>query len=91
LGLVRSGAVPLARLVSALTTSPAGVVGIEAPRLRENARADVVLVDPAATFTIEAARLRSKSKNTPFLGRSVQGRVLMTVCEGRSVYEHSEA
>jgi dihydroorotase len=91
LGLVRSGALPLSRLVSALTTSPAGVVGIEAPRLRESARADMVLVDPAASFTIEAARLKSKSKNTPFLGRIVQGRVLMTVCEGRSVYEHSEA
>jgi dihydroorotase len=87
LGLVRKGAIPLARLVDAMTTAPARVVGLPAPRLREGARADLVLVDPTARWTIDPARLRSKSKNTPFLGRTVEGRIEMTVCEGRIVHE----
>ncbi len=87
LGLVRRGVLPLARLIEAMTTAPARVVGLPPPRLREGARADLVLVDPTARWVIDAARLRSKSKNTPFLGRTVEGRIEMTVCEGRVVHE----
>src|SRR5580692_3548435 len=75
LGLVRRGILPLARLVDAMTASPARVVGLPQPRLKEGARADLVLVDPTARWTIDPARLRSKSKNTPFLGRTVEGRI----------------
>ncbi len=89
LGLVREGAVPLGRLVEALTAAPARVVGLATPRISEGARADLVLVDPAARWTIDPARLKSKSRNTPFAGRAVQGRVAMTVCEGRIVHEAS--
>jgi dihydroorotase len=77
----------LARLVDAMTAAPARIAGLEAPRIREQSRADLVLVDPAATWTIDPARLLSKSRNTPFAGRAVTGRVLMTVCEGRIVHE----
>jgi dihydroorotase len=86
LGLVRKGVLPLSRLIDALTVSPARVVGLDAPRLREGARADMVLVDPTACWTIDPARLRTKSRNTPFAGHHVEGRVEMTVCEGRVVY-----
>jgi dihydroorotase len=91
LGLVRDGVLSLARLVDALTAAPARIVGLEAPRLREGTRADIVLIDPAARWTIDPARLRSKSRNTPFLGRPVEGRIEMTVCDGRVVYETTEA
>jgi dihydroorotase len=90
LGLVRQGALPLGRLVTSLTTAPARVVGLAPPGLREGARADLVLVDPLARWTIDAARLKSKSKNTPFLGLAVQGRVVMTVCAGRVLHEDLE-
>jgi dihydroorotase len=87
LGLVRQGVLPLGRLVEALTSAPARVVGLEPPRLRDGARADLVLVDPRARWTIDPARLRTKSRNTPFAGKEVEGRVAMTVCEGRVVHE----
>ena len=87
LGLVREGALPLARLVDALTRAPARIVGLAAPTLREGATAEICLVDPARTYTIEAARLRSKSKNTPFLGRTVTGAVRMTLAGGRVVFD----
>jgi dihydroorotase len=91
LGLVRSGALPLGRVVDALTAAPARIAGLEPPRIRDGARADLVLVDPHARWTIDPARLRSKSRNTPFAGRAVEGRVAMTVCEGAVVYEDEEA
>ena len=87
LGIVRSGRLSLARFVEALTTSPARVVGLPAPRIADGARADLVLIDPEAKWTIDPARLRTKSKNTPFLKREVQGRVEMTIVEGRVVFE----
>ena len=91
LGLVRGGFLPLARLIDALTAAPARVVGLEAPRVREGARADLVLVDPAARWTIDPAKLRTKSRNTPFAGKAVEGRVLMTVCEGRVAFDATES
>jgi dihydroorotase len=87
LGLVREGVLPLGRLIDALTAAPARVVGLDAPTIRDGARADLVLVDPSLRWTIDPARLWSKSRNTPFAGRPVQGRVEVTVCEGRIVHE----
>jgi dihydroorotase len=87
LGLVREGVLPLARLVDALTAAPARIVGIPAPRLQEGAPADLILVDPNVRWTIDPSRLRTKSRNTPFSGRAVQGRVALTVCGGRIVHE----
>jgi len=89
LGLVREGVLPLSRLIDALTAAPARVVGLEPPSLREGARADMVLVDPTARWTVDPARLRSKSHNTPFAGHTVEGRVEMTVCEGRVVFDEA--
>jgi len=87
LGLVREGVLPLSRLVDALTAAPARIAALEPPRIRAGARADLVLVDPKARWTIDPARLHTKSRNTPFAGRAVEGRVAMTVCDGRVVHE----
>jgi dihydroorotase len=87
LSLVREGALPLARLVDALTRAPARIVGLAAPSLSEGAVAELCLVDPERRSTIEPARLRSKSKNTPFLGRSVTGAVLLTVAGGKIAFD----
>ena len=91
LGLVREGALPLSRLVDALTAAPARVAGLEPPRIKDGARADLVLVDPRARWTIEPDRLFTKSRNTPFAGRAVEGRVLATMCDGRVVHEATPA
>jgi len=89
LGLVRDGAVPLARLVDALTAAPARIIGLEAPRLAEGRMAELCLVAPDLSWTIDAARLRTKSKNTPFLGRTVTGAILLTLAGGRLAYERA--
>lgn len=87
LGLVRDGVLPLSRLVDALTRAPAKVASLTAPTLRAGAPADLVLVDPKAKHVVDAARLRSKGRNSPFLGKEVEGKVLMTVAEGRVVFD----
>jgi dihydroorotase len=87
LGLVDENVLKLSRLVESLTTAPARVVGLAPPKLSEGQRADLVLIDPEERWTIEPARLRSKSTNTPFLGREVKGRVRMTMVAGVPVFD----
>jgi dihydroorotase len=87
LELVRAGALPLPRVIDALTRAPARIVGLEAPSLRDGAVAELCLIDPERRWVVEPARLRSKSRNTPFLGRSVIGAVAMTLAGGRVVFE----
>jgi dihydroorotase len=88
LRLVHDGAMTLARFVDALTAAPAKVVGLPVPRIRDGARADLVLVDPNAKWKIDPARFKSKSRNTPFAGHEARGRVVMTVVSGDVAFEN---
>lgn len=90
LGLVEKGKLPLARVVEALTRAPAKILGLRAPGIREGGDASLVLVDPAKSWTVEAARLRTKSKNTPFLGQTVKGMVMMTLVSGAVAFDATE-
>lgn len=90
LGLVNRGDVKLTRLIDALSTAPAKIVGIEPPTLREGALADLVLVDPEARYVISPSNIRSKSKNSPFMNRELVGKVLMTVASGNVVFDAIE-
>jgi dihydroorotase len=87
---VREGKFSLERLITSLTSAPSRIVGLDAPSLRVGSIAEVCLVDPERTWTIAPERLRSKSKNTPFLGKEVRGSVLLTIASGRIVHESEE-
>lgn len=87
LTLVKSGELTLPRLVQALTTGPARVVSLTSRSLREGQPADLTLFDPARKWAVSPANLRSKSRNTPLLGREVEGRVLWTLASGAIVHE----
>ena len=87
LELTRTGALPLVRLVDALTRAPAKIVGLVAPSIREGAVAELCLVDLEAGFKVDPARLRSKSRNTPWLGKTLMGQVRMTIAGGRVVFD----
>ncbi len=79
--------VSLARLIHAVTLAPAKAIGLAAGRLTSGAPADLVLCDIEAPRVIDAAALISKSKNSPFDGRRLQGLVLMTLVDGRIVHQ----
>ena len=87
LPLVSSQTLTPLRLVETLTSAPAKVARIEGGSLALGARADLVLLDPTAKWTVQPDVLRSKSHNTPLLGREVTGRVRMTVVAGEIVWQ----
>jgi len=90
LELVRSGALTPVRAVELLTSGPAGAFGLPGGHLTPGAPADVTLLDPGAAWTVEAARFQSKSRNTPYEGRKVTGRVVRTVVGGRTMWPLEE-
>jgi dihydroorotase len=85
LAAVDAGWLSLARLVEALSTGPASVIG-EARGLSVGATADLVVFDPVAQWRVEASALASLSSNTPLLGMQLPGVVRMTVADGRVTY-----
>lgn len=91
LAIVDAGLLPLARAVEALTSGPARVLGSgvvdRSIGLAEGAPADLVVFDRSESWTVSAAGLASKGKNTPLLGREFPGPVLLTVAAGRLAYE----
>ncbi|GAO02844.1 dihydroorotase [Anaeromyxobacter sp. PSR-1] len=91
LGLVREGALTERRLVEALTAGPARVFGLPGGTLARGAAADVAVLDPAAEWTLDPARLQSKGRNTPWKGRRLAGRCTHTIVGGRIVHEEGKA
>jgi dihydroorotase len=78
---------PLGRVMSLLSAQPAAVLGLKGRgTLSAGSWADVVIFDPKAEWTYRAAEGKSKSKNTPFEGWTMQGKVRWTICEGRVAY-----
>ena len=84
--LVHQGRLPLATLISRLTVDPARAFRLEAATLRPAAPADVELLDPGAEWTVDAARFRSKGKNTPLDGVTLRGRIVATFVAGQLVH-----
>ena len=82
--------VPLVDLIRAVTLAPAQLLNLHAGRLAPGAPADLVLCDLGAPVVVDADKLRSKSKNSAFDGRRLQGQVLMTLVDGRTVYRTAD-
>jgi dihydroorotase len=87
LRLVHAGAITMPALFRAISLNPARRLGLETGRLTPGAPADLVLFDADAPFVLDRVTLQSKSKNTPFDGARMQGRVLTTIVGGDIVFE----
>jgi dihydroorotase len=84
--LVHRGVISIVRLVELLSVNPARILRLPGGSLSEGAPADLTILAPDLSVTISAARMRSKSKNTPFDGWSLRGGVAATIVGGRTVY-----
>jgi dihydroorotase len=88
LRLVHSGDIALPRLLRAMSTRPAELLGLPGGTLRPGSPADVVVFDPDVPWVLDRAELKSKCKNTPFDEARLSGRVTRTIVAGRTVYEY---
>ncbi|TCK99337.1 dihydroorotase [Shimia isoporae] len=84
--LYQNGDLSLPQLFKAMALNPANRLGLPAGRIEEGAPADFVVFDPDAPFILDRFKLQSKSKNTPFDGAKMQGKVHATYVAGKAVY-----
>ena len=87
LELHHNGHMDLLDVLKLITSSPADLMGLKAGRLEKDGPADLILFDPDEGWKVDADALPGKAQNSPFDGRPVQGRVLRTVIDGRTVFE----
>lgn len=86
LQLVHGGYMDLPTLWRALSYNPAKLLGLKTGQIKVGYPADLVLFDPDKPFILDRFKLHSKSKNTPYDGRTMQGRVIQTIVAGKKVY-----
>lgn len=89
--LIHRGVIDLARLVELCSTNPARIFGLQdRGTLRPDAWADVTILDPQFQWIFDGATAKSRSRNTPFNGRSFTGAAVATIVSGRIVYLHQD-
>ncbi|MFQ5690202.1 MAG: dihydroorotase [Gemmatimonadota bacterium] len=87
--LVASGQVSLNQLVDRMACAPARIMGLDGGTLRRGSPADIVVFDPAEEWVVDPKEFLSLSRNTPFVGWTLTGRVLRTVVRGQTRYRRS--
>jgi dihydroorotase len=80
--LIEPGVLTWPQLIEKLTVNPARILGIDRGTLQLGAEADVTLIDPQATWVVDAPHFRSKSRNCPFDGLTVRGRAAQVLVGG---------
>jgi dihydroorotase len=88
--LVEPGIVDYATLVDKMAVAPARIFGLPGGTLRRGAPADVTVFDPTRRWEVDPARFVSKGRNSPWGGRTLTGRVLYTVVDGRVVHRSTD-
>lgn len=87
LGLVQQSALSPLGLARAMSTAPARILGLEGGTLSEGQVADITVVDPESPHAIDPSGFASRGRNTPFAGREVVGRAVMTLVAGRNIFD----
>lgn len=87
-GLVRTGKLTINELIRKMSTNPASILGINAGTLAEGAPADIVIFDINESYTVNPENLHGKSKNTPFKGLELYGKVKYTLLDGKVVFKN---
>jgi len=89
--LPASSRMTVAEVVRKFTSDPARILGLAEPKIAVEATADLCLFDPEMTWTYEVNKATSKSNNSPFDGREIKGRTILTLCEGKVAYQFETA
>lgn len=86
LALVEQGVLTMAQLVERMSCTPARILNLDRGTLKPGAAADITLIDPAAEWVVEADKLASMAKNTPWLGQKMKGATAATIVAGKVVF-----
>jgi dihydroorotase len=86
LELVAKNIITPMALFARMSTAPAKILGVPGGTLTPGSVADVTVVDPQASWVCDASRFRSKSRNSPFIGRTMRGRAMLTIVGGNIVF-----
>ena len=87
--LVKPGLLSFSQLIEKMSANPAKLLGIPAGTLAVGAAADIALVDLNREWTVDVNRLHGKSKNTPFKGMTLTGKVVKTFLGGEVVFDEA--
>lgn len=82
LQLVAEGLFSLTRLVETMSLLPANILRLPKGTLAVGAEADVTVIDPEKKWVVDRAKMRSKGRNTPFHGRTLKGKAILTIVAG---------
>ncbi len=85
LALVERGVLTLPQVIQKLTSAPARVLGLKTGALAIGDPADVTLIDPDVEWTFDESHIKSKSKNSPFIGRQMKGRASTLIVKGKII------
>ena len=87
LRLVEEKVLELKALIEKMSCNPAKILGIERGTLQAGAAADITVIDPKREWQVEAEKLASKSKNSPFIGMKMKGAAVYTIVGGKIVHK----
>ena len=86
LSLVQQGVLTLQQLVEKMSCKPSTILGLDRGTLKVGSVADITVIDPVKSWTVESGKLASKSKNSPWLGETMTGAASVTVVAGKVVF-----
>jgi dihydroorotase len=86
LQLVRDGILSLPAAIKKMTCVPASILGVSGGVLKKGMAADLSIIDPKEEYILKEEDIISKSKNSPFIGKTLKGRNILTMVEGRIVW-----
>jgi dihydroorotase len=86
LELVRQRLITPARLIQLLAVNPARILGVVGGSLKPGVPADITVIDPEKSFVFTAESVKSKSRNSPFLGQRLTGKAVLTLLAGKATY-----
>ncbi len=85
-GLVNSGDLDLNTAIAALTINPATIIGTETGRLDPGRHANLCIFDPEKEWTLDCSTMSSRGRNSPLMGKTLQGKVVHTLLNGKTTY-----
>jgi len=86
--LYHTGTLSLEKIINLMSTNPASLLDLDAGILKVGGHADIVIFDPNKEWTVDPSRFKSKSRNSPYDGMTLQGKVKYTISGGKLVYRY---